>query len=46
LEEYEASLNDYSVHAIPTVVFNDSECVVGAVPAEEYLKVLEKFGVS
>jgi hypothetical protein len=28
------------------VVFNDSERVVGAVPGEEYLKVLEKFGLS
>ena len=46
LEEYEAALNDYWVHAIPTVVFNDSERVVGAVPTEAYLKVLEKFGVS
>jgi len=46
LDEYEEALNRYAVHAIPTVVFNDSERVVGAVPLEEYLKVLEKFGVS
>jgi len=46
LDEYETALNDYWVHAIPTVVFNDSERVVGAVPMEEYLKVLEKFGLS
>ena len=45
LEEYETALNDYWVHAIPTVVFNDSERIVGAVPTEAYLKVLEKFGV-
>ena len=46
MEEYETSLNDYWVQAIPTVVFNDSERVVGAVPTEEYVKVLEKFGVT
>lgn len=46
MEEYEEALNTYWVHAIPTVVFNDSERVVGAVPVEEYLKVLEKFGLS
>jgi len=32
-------------HAIPTLIFNDRERVVGAVPLEEYCKVLEKFGV-
>jgi len=46
LEEYEEALNTYWVHAIPTVVFNDSERVVGAAPTEEYIKVLETFGVS
>jgi predicted DsbA family dithiol-disulfide isomerase len=46
LDEYEEALNTYWVHAIPTVVFNDSERVVGAVPTEEYIKVLETFGVS
>jgi hypothetical protein len=28
------------------VVFNDSTCMMGAVPGEEYLTVLEKFGIS
>lgn len=46
VEEYEEALNTYWVHAIPTVVFNESERVVGAVPTEEYVKVLETFGVS
>jgi predicted DsbA family dithiol-disulfide isomerase len=46
MEEYEQALNTYWVHAIPTVVFNDSERVVGAVPLEDYVKVLEKLGVS
>lgn len=46
LEEYEEALNTYMVYAIPTVVFNDSERVVGAVPSEEYEKILEKLGVS
>jgi predicted DsbA family dithiol-disulfide isomerase len=46
MEEYAEALNTYWVHAIPTVVFNDSERVVGAVPLEEYLKVLEKSGLS
>jgi predicted DsbA family dithiol-disulfide isomerase len=46
VDEYEEALNTYWVHAIPTVVFNDSERVVGAVPTEEYIKVLETFGVS
>jgi predicted DsbA family dithiol-disulfide isomerase len=46
IEEYEEAINTYWVQAIPTVIFNDSERVVGAVPLQEYVKVLEKLGVS
>lgn len=46
LDEYDDALNTYLIHAIPTVVFNDSERVIGAVPVDEYVKVLEKLGVS
>jgi predicted DsbA family dithiol-disulfide isomerase len=46
LDDYEEALNTYWVHAIPTVVFNDRERVVGAVPFAEYVKVLEKLGAS
>ncbi|PON16490.1 hypothetical protein C2W62_18200 [Candidatus Entotheonella serta] len=45
-DEYEEAVNDYLVYAIPTVIFPDNERVVGAVPMEEYEKVLEKFGVT
>jgi predicted DsbA family dithiol-disulfide isomerase len=34
------------VYAIPTVVFNQAETIVGAVPIEEYEKVLDKLGVA
>jgi predicted DsbA family dithiol-disulfide isomerase len=44
-DEYEEAVNDYLVYAIPSVVFPDSERVVGAVPIDVYEKVLEKFGV-
>ena len=46
LDEYEAAVNTYMVYAIPTVIFNEEEPIVGAVPSEEYEKVLEKLGVS
>lgn len=46
MAEYEEALNTYWVHAIPTVVFNDTERIVGAVPLEEYVKMLETFGIS
>jgi predicted DsbA family dithiol-disulfide isomerase len=45
LDEYDDALNTYMIHAIPTVVFNGSERVIGAVPFDEYVKVLEKLGV-
>jgi predicted DsbA family dithiol-disulfide isomerase len=43
--EYEEAVNASMVYAIPTVVFNEHDRIVGAVPTEEYLKVLEKFGL-
>jgi len=46
LDEYEAAVNTYMVYAIPTVVFNEAESIVGAVPIEEYEKVLDKLGVA
>lgn len=46
LDEYGEAVNSYMIQAIPTVIFNDTECIVGAVPTTEYLKVLEKLGVS
>lgn len=46
LDEYEEAVNTYMVYAIPTVVFNEQERIVGAVPTNEYLKVLEALGVS
>jgi predicted DsbA family dithiol-disulfide isomerase len=46
LDEYEAAVNTYMVYAIPTVIFNEAEPIVGAVPSAEYEKVLEKLGVS
>ena len=45
LDEYEEAVNTYMVYAIPTVVFNEQERIVGAVPAHEYLKVLKALGV-
>ena len=46
LDDYEEAINTYMVYAIPTVIFPNEERVVGAVPIEEYVKVLEKLGVS
>ena len=46
LDEYEEAHNTYMIYAIPTVIFNNDERVVGAVPSEEYVKILEKLGVS
>jgi predicted DsbA family dithiol-disulfide isomerase len=44
IEEYEEALNRFMVTAVPTVFFGQAR-VVGAVPLQEYLQVLEKFGV-
>jgi predicted DsbA family dithiol-disulfide isomerase len=46
LDEYETAVNTYMVYAIPTVIFDEAEPIVGAVPIEEYEKVLAKLGVS
>ena len=45
LDEYEEAVNTYMVYAIPTVIFNAAESVVGAVPSAEYEKVLDHLGV-
>jgi predicted DsbA family dithiol-disulfide isomerase len=44
IEEYEAAINRFMVTAVPTVFFGQAR-VVGAVPLQEYLQVLEKFGL-
>ena len=46
LDEYADAVHTYMVYAIPTVVFNREDSIVGAVPIAEYEKVLEKLGVS
>jgi predicted DsbA family dithiol-disulfide isomerase len=44
IEEYEESVNRLMVTAVPTVFFGRAR-VVGAVPLQEYLQVLETLGV-
>ena len=44
IEEYEESVNRFMVTAVPTVFF-DQVRVVGAVPLQDYLQVLDKFGI-
>lgn len=44
VEEYEQAVNRFMVTAVPTVFFGDVR-VVGAVPLQEYLQVLETFGI-
>jgi predicted DsbA family dithiol-disulfide isomerase len=44
VEEYEESVNRFMVTAVPTVFF-DGARVVGAVPLQDYLQVLETLGV-
>lgn len=44
VEEYEQAVNRLMVTAVPTVFFGDVR-VVGAVPLQEYLRVLETFGL-
>jgi predicted DsbA family dithiol-disulfide isomerase len=44
IEEYEAAVNRFMVTAVPTVFFGQTR-VVGAVPLQEYLQVLEQLGV-
>jgi predicted DsbA family dithiol-disulfide isomerase len=44
LEEYEEAINRFMVTAVPTVFFGQAR-VVGAVPLQEYLQILEKLGI-
>jgi predicted DsbA family dithiol-disulfide isomerase len=44
IEEYEEAVNHFGVTAVPTVFFGQAR-VVGAVPLQEYLQVLEALGV-
>ena len=44
VEEYEQAVNRFMVTAVPTVFFGDVR-VVGAVPLQEYLQVLDTFGI-
>jgi predicted DsbA family dithiol-disulfide isomerase len=44
LEEYEEAVNRFMVTAVPTVFFGQAR-VVGAVPLQDYLQVLEQLGV-
>jgi predicted DsbA family dithiol-disulfide isomerase len=44
VEEYEEAINRFMVTAVPTVFFGQTR-VVGAVPLQEYLQVLDRYGV-
>jgi predicted DsbA family dithiol-disulfide isomerase len=44
IEEYEEAINRFMVTAVPTVFFGQAR-VIGAVPLQDYLQVLEKLGV-
>jgi predicted DsbA family dithiol-disulfide isomerase len=44
LEEYEEAINRFMVTAVPTMFFGQVR-VVGAVPLQDYLQVLEKLGI-
>jgi len=44
IEEYEEAITRFGVTAVPTVFFGQAR-VVGAVPLQEYLQVLEQLGV-
>jgi predicted DsbA family dithiol-disulfide isomerase len=44
IEEYEEAINRFMVTAVPTVFFGEVR-VVGAVPLQDYLQVLGRFGV-
>lgn len=46
LDDYEEAVNTHMIYAIPTVIFPHGERVVGAVPMEEYEKVLERYGIT
>jgi predicted DsbA family dithiol-disulfide isomerase len=44
IEEYEEAVNRFMVTAVPTLFFGQLR-VVGAVPLQDYLQVLEKLGI-
>jgi predicted DsbA family dithiol-disulfide isomerase len=44
IEEYEEAVNRLMVTAVPTVFFGQAR-VVGAVPLQDYLQVMEQLGV-
>jgi predicted DsbA family dithiol-disulfide isomerase len=44
VEEYEEAVNRFMVTAVPTLFFGQVR-VVGAVPLQDYLQVLEKLGI-
>ena len=44
IEEYEEAVNRFMVTAVPTVFFGQAR-IVGAVPLQDYLQVLEQLGV-
>ncbi len=46
LKEYEEAITTYRVTAIPTVIFDSGQKVVGATSQDEYLKILAAMGVS
>lgn len=46
INDYNTAVTTHMVDAIPTVIFNDEAPIVGAVPIEAYIKVLEKLGVA
>ncbi len=46
LKEFDAAHNMYQITAIPTVIFDGGQKVVGATSLEEYLKILASLGIS
>jgi len=45
LSKCDEAMRTYQVTAIPTVLFDGGRRIVGAVPLEEYLKVLNELGI-
>jgi predicted DsbA family dithiol-disulfide isomerase len=43
LEEHRLAVSQYGVRAIPTVVIGEAPPIVGAVPLEEYERLLKRF---
>ena len=46
LKEYEEAHSTHRITAIPTVIFDGGQKVVGATSLDEYLKILNVLGVS